>query len=254
MFRLLRVRPPNGWAAVGWELGIVIAGVLIALAVQQWADGRAWADRAAKARAAIDEQFSEHIVNAIEWRLVEPCVAAQLDRLADRVDDPGDTLRPVRIIDQGFGRVIRAPSRSNLTEHYEASTADGAVSHFPAALRNAFASTVNQARLVNAFGDEFQQLAGELTVMAGPLRLDPGVRFELLKRIERGRQLNNALGVIHRQIANRLFRAGVRPTAEQIEARIREAGSIAVCRALGLPLRPSDELFANTPIAAPLIR
>lgn len=254
MFRMLKLNPPNGWKSVAWELGIVTAGVLIALAVQQWAEARSWADRAEKAKAAIDEQFSDHIVNAIEWRLVEPCVAAQLDQLADRVADPAETIRPATIVDEGFGRVLRAPARNNLTEHYEAATADGAVTYLPPALRNDYAGTVNQARLVTAFGEELQQLAGELTVMATPLRLDPGVRFELQKRIERARQLNNALGVIHRQIANRLIRAGIRPSDEQIQTRVRESGSVAVCRELGLPLRPSSELFRNSPIAAPATR
>ena len=32
MFRLLKLKPPHGWNAVGWELGIVTLGVVIALA------------------------------------------------------------------------------------------------------------------------------------------------------------------------------------------------------------------------------
>ena len=35
MFRLFKLRPPHGWNAVAWELGIVTLGVLIALAAQQ---------------------------------------------------------------------------------------------------------------------------------------------------------------------------------------------------------------------------
>lgn len=250
MFRMMKLNPPNGWRAVGWELAIVTLGVLIALAAQQWVEARSWADRAEKAKAAINDQFSEHIVNAIEWRLVEPCVAAQLDQLTGSVANPAETLRPAKIVDERFGRVLRAPARNNLTNHYEAATADGAVTYLPPALRSDYAGTVNQSRLVTAFGEEFQQLAGELTVMATQLRLDPGVRFELQKRIERARQLNNVLGVIHRQNANRLIRAGVRPSDEQIQRRVRESGSVAVCRELGLPLRPSSELFRDSPIAA----
>lgn len=35
MFRLLRLKPPHGWNAVAWELGIVTLGA------QQWANDRA---------------------------------------------------------------------------------------------------------------------------------------------------------------------------------------------------------------------
>ena len=30
MFRMVKLRPPHGWDAVAWELGIVVLGVLIA--------------------------------------------------------------------------------------------------------------------------------------------------------------------------------------------------------------------------------
>lgn len=39
MFRLFKLTPPHGWAAVAWELAIVTAGVLLALGAQQFADG-----------------------------------------------------------------------------------------------------------------------------------------------------------------------------------------------------------------------
>lgn len=39
MFRLLKLKPPNGWSAVGWELAIVTLGVLIALGFDQMVKG-----------------------------------------------------------------------------------------------------------------------------------------------------------------------------------------------------------------------
>jgi hypothetical protein len=35
MFRLIRLKPPHGWNAVAWELGIVTLGVLVALAARR---------------------------------------------------------------------------------------------------------------------------------------------------------------------------------------------------------------------------
>ena len=32
MFRMLKLKPPHGWNAVGWELVIVVVGVLLAFA------------------------------------------------------------------------------------------------------------------------------------------------------------------------------------------------------------------------------
>ena len=42
MFRMLRLKPPNGWHAVGWELLIVTLGVLVALGAQQLVEAINW--------------------------------------------------------------------------------------------------------------------------------------------------------------------------------------------------------------------
>ncbi len=42
MFRLLKLKPPHGWAAVAWELAIVTLGVLIALGAQQIVEDIHW--------------------------------------------------------------------------------------------------------------------------------------------------------------------------------------------------------------------
>ena len=42
MFRLFKLRPPHGWNAAGWELTIVVVGVLIALFAQQVVENWEW--------------------------------------------------------------------------------------------------------------------------------------------------------------------------------------------------------------------
>ena len=82
MFRLFRLKPPNGWGAVAWELGIVTAGVLIALGVQQWADERSWKAKASQSLGAIRDELAKHYSWSVEWRVVAPCVRGQIEQRA----------------------------------------------------------------------------------------------------------------------------------------------------------------------------
>ena len=58
MFRLLKVKPPHGWNAVAWELGIVTVGVLIALAAQQFVDDLHWRGELRDFRTAVRAEIS----------------------------------------------------------------------------------------------------------------------------------------------------------------------------------------------------
>ena len=81
MFRLFKVKPPHGWNAVGWELGIVTLGVLIALAAQQFVDNIhqrgevAQLDGALRAELADNRARWEHVRNS------DPCTQQRLDAL-----------------------------------------------------------------------------------------------------------------------------------------------------------------------------
>ncbi len=81
MFRLLRVRPPNGWHSVAWELLIVTLGVLIALGAQQLAER--WRDRqvATDTRAAVTEEINQNLLNISLRATAEPCIQRRLGEL-----------------------------------------------------------------------------------------------------------------------------------------------------------------------------
>ena len=116
-FRMLKLNPPNGWQSVVWELAIVTAGVLVALAVQQWAEERSWVDRRERATRAIRAEIREHYTNGIEWRVVYPCIKAQIDQLQQRVLDSGERLDPAKVHSQPRSGdfVIRIPVKDYLT-------------------------------------------------------------------------------------------------------------------------------------------
>ena len=79
MFRLMKLKPPHGWSAVVWELGIVTLGVLIALAAQQIAESLSWRQKVDAALGDMnDELGSGDGPEAYERLAIRDCVATHL--------------------------------------------------------------------------------------------------------------------------------------------------------------------------------
>ena len=81
MFRLIRLKPPHGWSAVGWELAIVTLGVLIALGAQQFVDG---INRRSEVRQLVGGLRGELADMRARWEHVrnsDPCTVQRLDAL-----------------------------------------------------------------------------------------------------------------------------------------------------------------------------
>ena len=117
MFRLVKLKPPHGWSAVGWELGIIILGVLVALAAQQWAEGLSWSGKIGATKRALRAEMQEHYGYAVEYRAVYPCLQAQLDQLRTRVLSSHSALNPAPLYTEGlFHYVVRFPSKTYATD------------------------------------------------------------------------------------------------------------------------------------------
>lgn len=81
MFRLLRVKPPHGWNAVGWEFGIVTLGVIIALAAQQIVEALHDRDIAAQTRAEVTDELNSDLMSIALRQSIEPCIDRRLSEL-----------------------------------------------------------------------------------------------------------------------------------------------------------------------------
>ncbi len=81
MFRLLKLKPPHGWNAVGWELAIVTLGVLVALAAQQTAETLNDRSSAAETRAQVTDELNSNLMSMVLRQSSEPCIERRLTEL-----------------------------------------------------------------------------------------------------------------------------------------------------------------------------
>jgi hypothetical protein len=167
-------KPLHGWREFTGEVGIIVVGVLIALGAEQVVEAMHWKDRARHARQALAGELAGHYDQAIEWRIIEPCVAAQLDRLEQRLLASGDRIEPAPLFheeDRTF--VLRAPSRPYPTAVWQGVVAEGVSSHLTDAERLDFGIYYQQLHDLDALNKELTATETKLNSLARPLTLDP---------------------------------------------------------------------------------
>lgn len=248
MFRMLKLKPPNGWSSVAWELVIVTVGVLIALAVQQWAENRSWRAKARIASAAIQAELSLHYANAIEWRMVYPCLVDQIGSLQQRLGNSGATLDPAPVYDEAAlaSYVIRLPIKNYNDSAWRAALADGLTAHMSPELRNTLSNHYAQADNLGAMKELNSRDRERLFTLSRPLALNAGLRFELMQTLDemRGRvdSMNHTLG----QLLGHISKAGMIPHPSVTGNVLERSGTRQFCIRERFPLRSQEE--AATPV------
>lgn len=95
--RLSLPKPLRGWRAFAGEVGIIVLGVLIALAAQQVAQGFQERAEAREARELIREELATYMGRLESRRVVRDCIAnrlGELQALLDRAANGGPIDRP----------------------------------------------------------------------------------------------------------------------------------------------------------------
>ena len=248
MFRLLRLKPPHGWNAVAWELGIVTLGVLIALGAQQWAEARSWDSKVAASKAALRDELAEHYGYAVEFRVVYPCMQAQLDQLRDRVNKSGATLTPAPVYkDPDDDFVFRKPTKFYPTDAWEEAINDGVVQRFDPAMRRQLAGHYASLSRLTALEAANMDSEQALMVLARPMPLDPGVRYQIANSIEQLSGRLQWLDTMNGQIIDYIEHVGMLPPAASAKAVTERYGTYRFCKEHSLPTRPFKEAMQAVP-------
>lgn len=248
MFRMLRLKPPNGWNAVAWELGIVTLGVFIALAVQQWEEGRDWEQRVDASRAAIRSEVADHYNWSVEWRVVSPCILAQLDTLERRVEASGAALDPAPTFRGTGGRyVLRMPAKEYATSVWSAAQSNGVSSRLDPDLHNELSQYYEQLRLLVGHVEQNGIDSRRLIILSRPIPLDPMTRYSMLQTLAELRGRVEFVDLLSGQVIERIVSIDMVPPADVTKQQVERFGTYRFCRSQDLPMRSLAE--ASRPLA-----
>lgn len=182
------------------EVIVVVVGVLVALAVQQWAEQRAARERADAARGRLREEVVGNTTNLIERIAVTPCLTARLRYLSDRLEradqDRGAITGFLAPSASGVRRIYAAPVRIAARDVLTGALNSGDLAVLPAgqvAALGAAYSAFDAFALANR--EEFALLAA-----LAPLRIgvpgDGARRDALYTTVERLRGLNSVMKAV----------------------------------------------------------
>lgn len=248
MFRLMKLRPPNGWNAVTWELVIVVVGVLLALLAQQWVEERTWDSKVRQSEVALRSEVANHYAWSVEWRMVTPCLLAQIDRLQQRVLASGRRLEPAPLFrERNFSYVMRIPSKEYQTGIWEAAQLEGITTRFPPATRDELIAHYEQVRLLSGHIGRNDEDWRRLRTLSNPMPLDPMVRYSLLQTLDQLRGRIEFVDLLSGQLIDHLVNLKMVPSAAKARRDIERFGTVHFCRARRLPLLSLAEAMSPVP-------
>lgn len=245
MFRMLKLNPPNGWRAVGWELAIVTLGVLIALGVQQLAEADNWRSKVKDGQERLKAELLINGAYMAEQVMVAPCVKAQVDRITARVEASKVILDRSPLIPTGQGiTTVRFPSRPWTAQTWEALQQDGTSNHLPGVVQATLGQIfekVTQLRDINVKSDDG---LGKLRLLGQPIPLSPELKAELLSVLWGQLQRSQAASLTASQTLMLYRQIDFAPTFDEIEARQQaltpgrsgDLRTLQYCRSQGLPI------------------
>ena len=250
MFRLLRLKPPNGWHAVGWELLIVTLGVLIALAAQRVAERVRDRRIADDTRTAVTEEINQNLLNISLRGTAEPCMQRRLGELHMLVGTWGRTGKFETPL-----WVAQAPRLTISLPRYEAALDAGFIALLP---------REEQYRIGNVISSltEFQQLQEDENETWPTLRmlqdgadsLSSNDRTAVRQALQRAAALDYRARLVIRQSLPRAAALGFRPDPKRFEEFARNVWKSgrytpAVCAPIDTPPAKANELTGQqTPL------
>lgn len=130
---MLRLKPPNGWHAVAWELLIVTLGVLIALGAQQLVEAANWRREVAGFRDSVRGEIELNLGSYPYRAKQKQCIKNRLDEL-QRWLDGWRAGRPLQLTGP-----IGVPASRVIRTSVWASRDPGTFAHMPRAEKEEYA-------------------------------------------------------------------------------------------------------------------
>lgn len=250
MFRLLRLKPPNGWHAVGWELLIVTLGVLIALGAQQVAERVRDRQLAGQARAAIAEELNRNLLTISLRATAEHCIQRRLGELHGLVNAWGRTgtfETPLW--------VAQAPSLEVELPRYEAAIDAGSFALLTHAEQSNIGTVVSGLKRFQAIQDNETTVWPTLRMMQdGADALSQTDRTTIRAALQRAAALDYQARLLIRQALPRAAEFGFRPDRKRFEEYARtiwKSGQYtpSICAPIDTPPAKANEMTGQqTPL------
>lgn len=243
MFRLMKLKPPQGWKAVVWELAIVTLGVFVALGAEQLVSNWRWQGEVRNSDRRISDEIGDNLVYAYERLAINNCLEPRLAQLRDallkgeptwtgnRAVFANDIYHPV------FPPVYRTPNRPWSKDAWETALNGEILGHFRPERVAQFAGLFDEISSLQHSQSEELDLAASLGDLAFTGPIGAAERRANLKLVAKLGALNARIVFQSRRILNGAAHAGISPDPEHLKESLDERAGIVGIASAGSPSR-----------------
>ena len=170
-------KPLHGWRAFVGEVGVIVLGVLVALALGEVVEWARWNEQVRVARASIHREMAFDLAAFADRVRIAPCMDRQLADAQRRID----ALAQSGATPPGDANLL-SPGRLILVGDYDAQQAAQNLVHFPPDELSSLGLWYDQARNLSAWKDQEIAAWSNLGLLAaGGTKLGP-LDIALLRR------------------------------------------------------------------------
>lgn len=220
--------PLHGWRAFIGEVGVVVLGVVIALAADNAVDEWQWSKQVKFAREGFVQEIGAATLAAYERQALQQCLQGRIRELADKLAHGGAewSASPLALQSPSYVNVMpvvyRAPFRPVPTDSWDNALASGTLNHLGSERVSALSSVYKQITEVGALQQEEQRTSARLAPLAFDMTLDPRVRADVIGELAELDRLNTLMLVMSKQLVESVRQLDLDFPADDFEMARRE--------------------------------
>ena len=203
--RLRFPTPLHGWRAFLGEVGVVVLGIIIALAADNAVEEWQWQKQAKLAAHEFQQELGFAALVAYEREALQPCLQGRLREISSALARSGAhwSASPLRLKSPAYNNVMpvayRAPFRIPPRDAWENALATGTLNHLPTEHVMTLAAAYKQVSQISELQQEEQRAAAQLAPLAYDIAMDSHIRADMLRQLAELDRLNALMLVIGQQ-------------------------------------------------------
>jgi hypothetical protein len=187
-------KPIESWREFLVEVGIIVLGVVIALAAEEAVQHYNTRQEVAVVTDSLNDELSDALYSALERIKLDPCQQQSLARLDELADDDAPVL--------DAKAVPSPPLRLWSAAAWEAAVASGTIEDMPHDERNAYARLFSFVRSLGAWNERERQLWALVDTYDRPRPTTPDSRRRFAETVAQLRALNQQITLASKQFVD----------------------------------------------------
>jgi hypothetical protein len=201
-------KPLHGWREFAGEIGVIVIGILIALAMDQFVERLGWRREVREATEDLHSELETNLFNAQERVKLAPCIDRRLDQLEAIVDHP--PAKSWKLLpDHGV-----TPMRVWSASGWDSAVAAGTVPHMRSKERAQYAGVYAFVRGLQSLAREEFAVTTEFQMLEHGGPLSEVSQDRLRANIARVRGYNRVMALGGTQISHQIRSLGVELSPE----------------------------------------